>query len=251
MIHEVYALHFGEKQSTRGEFLYRDASPGPLTISFYIWVVLGGPEPVLYDVGFDAEQGQARSLSAYHDRTALLGRLGIAPADFRTIVMSHLHWDHWAGYELFPNATFLVQESEVEFWNGRARRHKLITSSANIAALDAVTTLNVAGRVRMLDGSRDDLWPGLRIVPLPGHTPGLQALLIDTARGPVMLASDALHYFENYQLRRPVQVTMNFPDALDAYDTIAELVGDEVVGGHDPADRTRFTEIAPGVHRIA
>ena len=251
MIHEVYALHFGEKLSTRSEFLYRDPSHAPLTISFYIWVVLGGPEPLLYDVGFDAAQGRARSLSDYRDRSELLAHLGLEPAGIKTIVMSHLHWDHWAGYELFPSATFLVQDAEVAFWSGRARRHSLITSSANLAALDAVAALNAAGRVRMLDGAREDLWPGLRIVPLPGHTPGLQALLVETARGPVMLASDALHYLENYRLRRPVQVTMNFPDALDAYDTIAELVGDDVVGGHDPADRTRFAEVAPGVHRIA
>jgi glyoxylase-like metal-dependent hydrolase (beta-lactamase superfamily II) len=120
-----------------------------------------------------------------------------------------------------------------------------------MAALKAVADLEGTGRIRKLDGRRIELWPGLHIVPLPGHTPGLQALLIETERGPVMLASDALHFLENYTQRTPVQVTMNFPEALDAYDTIAALVGDDVVGGHDPADAARFPHIAPDVYRIA
>lgn len=251
MVHEIYALHIGDKQSTRSEFLFRDSSHRPLTISFYIWLVLGGPEPLLYDVAFDAEQARERKLHVYNDRTALLASCAVEPDELNTIVMSHLHWDHWAGYGLFPKATFLVQRDEIAFWHGPAARHKLITSSASLAALDAVTSLCAAGRVRELDGTRTALWPGVEIVPLPGHTPGLQALLIETVRGPVMLASDALHYLENYQQRRPVQVTMNFPQALDAYDTIAALVGDDVVGGHDPLDQTRFPSTAPGIYRVA
>ena len=87
----------------------------------------------------------------------------------------------------------------------------------------------------------------------------LAAQHVDIRRAPVkaveqqavMLASDALHYYENYTQRRPVQVTMNVPQALDAYDTISYLVGDDVVGGHDPLDQTRFSETARGIYRIA
>jgi glyoxylase-like metal-dependent hydrolase (beta-lactamase superfamily II) len=251
VIHEIYALHIGDKQSTRSEFLFRDSSRDPLTISFYLWLVLGGPEPILYDVAFDADQARTRSVRDYADRTVLLSHLGVAPGDIKTIVMSHLHWDHWAGYALFDQATFLLQADELAFWRGPAARHQLVMSSANAEALDAATGLEAAGRIRLLDGTRSPLWPGLEIVPLPGHTPGLQALLIETARGPVMLASDALHYYENYRLRRPVQVTMNMPQALDAYDVIERLVGDDVVGGHDPMDQSRFPTFAPGVFRIA
>jgi glyoxylase-like metal-dependent hydrolase (beta-lactamase superfamily II) len=251
VIHQVYALHFGDKNGTRGEFMYRDASRDPLTISFYIWVVLGGREPIVLDAGFDAVQAAGRNVVNYTDRAELLGRVGLAPDDVKTVVVSHLHWDHWAGYSLFRNASFIMQQAELDFWKVRGSRASLITQSANMAALKAVADLEGTGRIRKLDGRRIELWPGLHIVPLPGHTPGLQALLIETERGPVMLASDALHFLENYTQRTPVQVTMNFPEALDAYDTIAALVGDDVVGGHDPADAARFPHIAPDVYRIA
>lgn len=251
MNHEIYALHFGDKRSTRGEFLFRERSQEELIISFYLWVVLGGREPLVYDVGFDEAQGQARGLHAYRDRTKLLAQIGVDPTRVETVVMSHVHWDHWAGYSLFPNAKFLVQDAEIRFWRGPAVRHQVVASSANRQALDAIETLEHTGRITRLFGKREALWDGLEVVPLPGHTPGLQALLVQTARGPRMLASDALHFFENYRDRKPVQVTMNMPDALEAFATIAELVGDDVVGGHDPRDCDRFETVASGVLRIA
>jgi glyoxylase-like metal-dependent hydrolase (beta-lactamase superfamily II) len=232
MNHEIYALHFGDKRSTRGEFLFRERSQEELIISFYLWVVLGGGEPLVYDVGFDEAQGAARGLHMYRDRTKMLAQIDVDPARVNTVVMSHVHWDHWAGYPLFPNAQFLVQDAEIRFWRGPAARHQLVASSANLQALDAIDTLERSGRIRRLFGRRE-------------------TLLVQTAGGPRMLASDALHFFENYRDRKPVQVTMDIPGALDAFDVIAELVGDDVIGGHDPHDYERFETVAPGILRIA
>ena len=118
----------------------------------------------------------------------------------------------------------MLQADELAFWRDPAARHKLITSSANVRALDAAGALERSGSIRLLDGTRTPLWNGLDIVPWPGHTPGLQTLLVETSRGPVMLASDALHFYENYVQRRPVQVTVSFPQAIDALNTIESLV---------------------------
>jgi glyoxylase-like metal-dependent hydrolase (beta-lactamase superfamily II) len=250
-MHQVYALHVGSKRTTRSQFLYREPSDGPLVISFYVWVVLGGPEPIVYDVAFDAEHASARGLYEYNDRAAMLKALGIDPDAVKTVVMSHLHWDHWSGHGLFPNATFLVQRSEAAFWTGRATRHALIMESADRKALHALLALDEAGRIRMLDGGKD-LWPGLRLVVVGGHTPGLQVLAVDTARGLVVLASDTLHFYENFERRRPVQATLDMPQALEAFDLVAELAGGSlIVAGHDPADCEKFDQVAPGVFKIA
>jgi glyoxylase-like metal-dependent hydrolase (beta-lactamase superfamily II) len=251
-MHKVYALHVGEKRSTRSEFLYRDPSQDPLTISFYFWVILGGPEPIAYDVTFDAEHAKRRGLHAYNDRAELLGQLGLTAASVRTVIMSHLHWDHWSGHGLFPNAEFIVQSAEVAFWTGRTARYDMVMASASRLALEELLRLNFDGRIRMIDGPKE-LWPGLKIIPVGGHTPGIQILVVDTARGPVVLANDTMHFYENYERRRPVQVTMNMPDALDAFETVKEYAGSEelIVAGHDPLLRQRYPEVAPGVYQIA
>jgi glyoxylase-like metal-dependent hydrolase (beta-lactamase superfamily II) len=251
MVHRVFALHLGDKRTRQAQFMYRSATDEPMTVSFYFWVVLGGPEPLVFDVGFDAGHAAERGVEDYRDRAALLEALDVRADDITTVVMSHLHWDHWSGYELFPNASFLVQRSEVSFWTDRAPRHDLIMASANRKALEALAGLRSKGRIRMLDGETR-LWPGIRIVPVGGHTPGLQILVVDAAERAVILASDALHFYRNYEERRPVQVTMDFPDALDAFDTIGKLAeGNILVAGHDPSDCRRFKELAPGVLAVA
>lgn len=231
--------------------MYREPSNDPIIISFYFWVVLGGPEPIVYDVAFDSDHASSRGLYEYRDRAQMLGRLGLNPNDVGTVVMSHLHWDHWCGHKLFPNARFLVQEAEVAFWTGRAVRHALIMESANTEALETLSRLNMAGRIRFLHGEKQ-LWPGLRLLPVGGHTPGLQVMAVDAERGKVVLASDTLHFYENYNRRRPVQVTLDIPQALEAFDMLEELAaGGTIVAGHDPADCEMFEQVADGVYRIA
>ena len=47
--------------------------------------------------------------------------LRLEPDAIRIELISHLHWDHWVGHALFPNAEFRIQKSEVAFWTGRRR----------------------------------------------------------------------------------------------------------------------------------
>lgn len=250
--HQVYALHIGDKRTIRSEFLFRDKSQDELIVSFYLWVVLGGPEPVVYDVTFDAEHAKNRGLHLYRDRAELLEKIAIDPVAVRTVVMSHLHWDHWSGHALFPNATFFVQTAEAAFWTSRAVKYDLVMGSATRPSLEALLRLNFEGRIEMIDGARE-MWPGLKIIPVGGHTPGIQILVIETERGNVVLANDTMHFYENYEKRRPVQVTMNFPDALDALETVKLHAGAEelIVAGHDPLLCSRYPEQSPGVYRIA
>ena len=121
MNHQVYAIHVGGKHTTRSQFLYRDPSDEPLTISFYFWVVLGGLEPIVFDVSFGAEHAKDRGLESYRDRTNLLKELDLRPQDVRTVVMSHLHWDHWAGYALFRTRRFSFRSPKSH--SGRNARH--------------------------------------------------------------------------------------------------------------------------------
>jgi glyoxylase-like metal-dependent hydrolase (beta-lactamase superfamily II) len=251
-MHEIYALHVGDKRTVRSEFLFRERSQDELTVSFYFWVVLGGPEPVLYDVTFDEEHANSRKLHLYRDRTELLAQIGIDPAEVRTVVMSHLHWDHWSGHALFPKAKFIVQSAEAAFWTGRAARYEMVMASATQPSLEALLRLNFEGRIELIDGTHE-LWPGLMVIPVGGHTPGMQIMVVETERGNVVLANDTMHFYENYEKRRPVQVTMNFPEALDALETVKAHASAEelIVAGHDPLLCSRFPEQSPGVYRVA
>jgi glyoxylase-like metal-dependent hydrolase (beta-lactamase superfamily II) len=113
-------------------------------------------------------------------------------------------------------------------------------------------TLNYANRLRILDGDRDVL-PGLRVHRVGGHTAGLQIVTVNTARGTVVLTSDASHFYHNVETRQPVQIITSLPEMLAAFETIHDLAGAQklIVAGHDPQVRERFKEVEPGVVKIA
>ena len=251
-MYEVYALKYGERDTTTCQFFYRELRHEPLTLHYFVWVIIGGPHPVLFDTGFLDDDARARGIRDYVDQAAVVERAGVKASDVPLCLISHLHYDHWAGHTLFPNAQFWIQKDEVAFWTGRHAGTPAFRGSANVPSLANLVTLNYQGRIKIIDGAHEVL-PGIRVHKVGGHTAGLQIVSVETARGPVILTSDASHFYHNIENRQPVQIITSLPEMLDAFETIDELAGKErlVVAGHDPAVATRFKEEKPGVVKIA
>lgn len=250
-MYDVYALKYAERETTACQFFYREPSHEPLTLHYYVWLILGGPRPVLVDTGCLDQEAARHGLRAYVSPAAMVGRLGVRPEEIRLALVSHLHWDHWAGHSLFPAAEFWVQAEEVAFWTGPAARHDVCRQLASPAALAGLITLGYTGRVRLLSGDEEVL-PGLQLHRVGGHTPGLQIVSVETARGRVVLTSDASHFYRNLERRQPVQIFTDLPAMLTAFDAIDALsgAGRLTVAGHDPAVAERFEVVEPGVIRL-
>ena len=251
-VYEVYALKYGERDTTKCQFFYREGSHDKLTLHYFVWLILGGPHPVLVDTGFLEDDAQARHIRDYVSPAKVVERVGVKPSDIPVSLISHLHYDHWAGHSLFPKAEFWIQKDEVAFWTGPFAGTPAFRGSANVTALTGLVTLNYANRLRILEGDRDVL-PGIRVHRVGGHTAGLQIVTVETARGTVVLTSDASHFYHNVETRQPVQIITNLPEMLAAFETIHELAGAGklIVAGHDPQVRERFKEIEPGIVKIA
>ena len=251
-MYEVYALKYGERDTTMCQFFYREHRHEPLTLHYFVWLIMGGPHPVLVDTGFRDDDAQARGIKNYVSPAEVVERFGVKASDVPLCLISHLHYDHWAGHTLFPKAQFWIQKDEVAFWTGRHAGTPAFRGSANVPSLANLVTLNYQGRIKIIDGAREVL-PGIRVHKVGGHTAGLQIVSVETARGPVILTSDASHFYHNIENRQPVQIITSLPEMLDAFETIDELAGKErlVVAGHDPAVATRFKEEKPGVVKIA
>jgi glyoxylase-like metal-dependent hydrolase (beta-lactamase superfamily II) len=251
-MYEVYALKYAERDTTACQFFYREASHAPLTLHYYVWLILGGPHPVLVDTGCLDDEARARGMRGYVSPAAMVERLGLRPADIPLALITHLHYDHWGGHGLFPEAEYWIQREEVAFWTGPYGRAPAFRQSASVGALAQLVSLSYAGRVTMVEGSRQAL-PGLSVHRVGGHTAGLQIVTVQTARGPVVLTSDASHFYRNVETGQPVQVITSLPEMLEAFETIRALAGPGglVVAGHDPLVADRFTPVEPGVIRIA
>jgi glyoxylase-like metal-dependent hydrolase (beta-lactamase superfamily II) len=111
------------------------------------------------------------------------------------------------------------------------------------------------GKVIFHDGDAE-IAPGVSVHKVGGHSRGLQAVRVETANGPLVLASDAAHFYENYETRSPFPLGVDVEDMLKGFDLLAKLAGERrlVIPGHDPLVRQRFPKAfegaAPDVRRL-
>jgi N-acyl homoserine lactone hydrolase len=108
-----------------------------------------------------------------------LKKLGIDPGEIDTVVLSHVHWDTAANADLFPNAEIVLHEKELAYAETPAM-HDADTPGYIGRALRRL-------RLRPVTGEQD-IAAGVRIVELPGHSPGSIGALV----GHALLAGDAV-----------------------------------------------------------
>jgi glyoxylase-like metal-dependent hydrolase (beta-lactamase superfamily II) len=144
-----------------------------------------------------------------------------------------------------------LQDDEMAFCTGRAMCHGLMRAPFEAGDVQAMVGKLFAGRVVYHDGDAE-LAPGLSVHTVGGHTRGLQVVRVATARGWVVLASDAAHFYANWQQRRPFPIVDSVSAYLDAYDTIERLASspDHVIPGHDPLVLARYPAARDGVPGI-
>jgi glyoxylase-like metal-dependent hydrolase (beta-lactamase superfamily II) len=234
-IYQVFAMCFARREArTRDVFLVPDPHEGIMPMAYYVWIVRNAHRTVLVDIGFNAVVAKKRNRVLDIDPVEGLKRLGIDPESIDDIVLTHLHYDHVGSIDRFPNARFHVQDAEVAFATGRHIASKAVRGAFEEEDIIALIRRNFAERVVFHNGD-DDLLPGLSIYAMPGHTPVVQSVLVNSFRGPVLLASDSAHFYANILLRSPFWLTASMADTLDSYTRLVKVAGgiDRVIPGHD------------------
>lgn len=137
--------------------------------------LIRGRELTLVDVGYPNRREIV---------TERLAALGVQPEEIRRIILTHAHWDHSLNLPYFPNAEVFINADEYEY-----AQHPHPGDWATPAYIGDM--LNRAPKITKLrDG--DEVEPGVRVMHLPGHSPGSQGVLVESAEGIVGLAGDAL-----------------------------------------------------------
>ncbi|MGH7684651.1 MAG: MBL fold metallo-hydrolase, partial [Vulcanimicrobiaceae bacterium] len=101
------------------------------------WVLRNDKSTMLIDTGFSPQMAEKKGVQDYASPTDLLPKLGVDPKDIRTIIISHLHYDHFSMPERYPNAAFYVQSDDIDYFTGRGRAHPAF-GSADPAAIDQI-----------------------------------------------------------------------------------------------------------------
>ena len=206
-------------------------------IPVLMFYVEGGGKRILVDTGCSAPESAAK----YHypfirkpeeDPTRALEAIGVNPAEIDIVVATHLHWDHCYNHELFTNARFFIQRIELQY----AAAPYPIFANAYEAPTAGMIPPYSKTKFEVLDGDFD-LADGLKIVFAPGHTPGMQCVVVSTAKGTYYIAGDNVALYENLEgnrFGRPIP-GINFINLGDYYETFRRMdrLADHVLPGHD------------------
>jgi glyoxylase-like metal-dependent hydrolase (beta-lactamase superfamily II) len=139
-----------------------------------------GEQLVLVETGIDRKPGEKfRRIYGLSETNLVLDQLallGVEPQDITLVINTHLHFDH-AGLNTrlldgkllptFPKARYIVQKQELEDATQPHERSRASYMSENIEP--------VLRQFELVEGEAEIL-PGLRVVPVPGHTLGMQAV---------------------------------------------------------------------------
>ena len=243
--YEVFAIRYATlERRTNDNFVLRDLHDGPMPLDYFVWLIRGHGRTILVDTGFDEPAAQARGRNLLIHPTAALRAFGVEPDAIQDVILTHLHYDHAGNLGRFPNAVFHLQDAEMAYATGRCMCHGLLRHPYDVEDIVGMVRRVYDGRARFHDGDAV-LADGISVHLAPGHTRGLQAVRVATARGHVVLASDASHFYANLERGNPFPVVVDIGQGLESHRRLLQLADspEHIVPGHDPEVTRRYRRV--------
>ena len=223
-----------------------------LDIAMMVWLVRGNGRVVLVDSGFYRPQFFRNwKVEGFVRPDEAVRRAGVAPEAVTDVVLTHAHWDHADGADLFPKARIWIQKDEYGYYTGAAWQKDGKHGGIEPDDLVALLRANTEGRLQLVEGDGEIL-PGIRVYTGGRHTYASQYVSVLTKAGTAVIASDNLYLYENLEKHLPIAQTFDATENLAAQDRMKTIASDArlIVPGHDPAVFERFKKVTEGVARI-
>jgi glyoxylase-like metal-dependent hydrolase (beta-lactamase superfamily II) len=253
--YEVYAVRFAHVPYAVSSLVAGADRGTRVDIAFTVWPIRdpAGGRVILVDAGFYRDKfiQSWKPLDYVRPSDAISAGLGIKPEDVTDIIVSHSHWDHADGVDLFPRAKIWIQKDEYEYYVG-GQGDVLHTGGVDPDDAKMLAALKAAGRIACVDGDDQEILPGIRVYTGGKHTFASQYVGVHTRAGTVVLASDNAYLYQNLEQHLAIAQTLDAASNLAAQARMTRVATAPrlIVPGHDPAVFDRFPLVKPGVVRI-
>ncbi len=251
--YDVYAIRYATLPNFPIAALVKGGDANTkIDVPCYVWLVRGGGRNILVDSGFYRPQFMKQWKPGDYVRPdAAVARAGVKPEEITDLVITHAHWDHLDGADLFPKAQIWIQRDEYVYYTADAWQSGGKHGGIDPEDMEYLLRANTEGRLHLVDGEREIL-PGVRVYTGGRHTWASQYVTVTGKPGPIVLASDNVYMYQNLEKHLPIAQTFDEASNLKAQETMKTLVKDQrfIVPGHDPAVLSRFPRVADGVVRI-
>ena len=252
--YEIYAMRYATIPDFSVAGLVAGAARDrKLDIAMMVWLVRGNGRNILVDSGFYRDQFFRQwHVTDFVKPSEAVARVGLKPEDITDVIVTHMHWDHADGMDLFPKARIWLQKDELQYYAGEAWQARNTHGGIDPDDVLTVVKLNTQGRVGLVNGDAQEIIPGVTCYTGGKHTYASQYVGVNTAAGIVVLASDNMYLYENLEKHVPIAATLDRDSNLRAQDRMKQIAASPklIIPGHDPAVMTNFASPSPGVAKI-
>lgn len=229
----IYPLHVGTLKTKHSGLIHSGKSDIYVDAPIFMWYIDGTEENIIVDTGPANSEWGTRFHNPLTKRTdqeveAALQKVNLRLEDIKIVINTHLHWDHCYGNTLFPNARFLVQRNELRY----AAAPDLKDEKYYENKITIPPYIQMFNKFDCLDGD-EQITDGIQVLSLPGHSPGMQGVLVNTQKGKYLIASDAIPTYQNLKHQVAPGIHSDYSDSLESIEK-SKSYADVIIPGHDP-----------------
>jgi glyoxylase-like metal-dependent hydrolase (beta-lactamase superfamily II) len=215
-----------------------------INIAMVVWLIRGGGRNILFDSGYHRDTFLKYFPATEYIRPDEAVKLaGVQPEEITDVVISHAHWDHMGGIDLFPKAVVWIQKEEFRYYTGDAWQPGGNHGGIDPEDVQQLVKLNTEGRLHLVDGDNVEIFPGIRAYTGARHTYASQYLRVE-GNPPFVLASDNCYLYRNLAEHKASATfsKADEPGNIKNQERMIQLAGspERVIPGHDALQFQKF-----------
>jgi glyoxylase-like metal-dependent hydrolase (beta-lactamase superfamily II) len=253
--YRVYALKFGQRSNkiAINDIALGVKSSDSTEVYYMYWLVKGDGKKILVDAGFRDDADIDPKMISFTRPDKILERINVKPEEITDIIITHPHWDHIGGIDLYPNAMVWMQKDDFEYFTNAAWQKGGDHGGFNEADVKKIIKKKLDGKLTLVKGDSLEILPGIRVFTGSKHTFESQYVAVNGYHNKkIILASDNAKYYYNLDSLLPVPATYDPQGYINNLRRMKAIMpsGNPVVPGHDPLVFKKFSEVAKDVVEI-
>ena len=218
MSYSITPLLTGVRNPDQGIMTYQQGYGTPIWLPIWAFLLRSGSQNILVDTGLD--ENELMTPAGFSEETGLeprsivdcLAETGLKPEDIDIVINTHLHDDHCGNNSLFGGAQFFAHRDEIAFCKNPHpldhRYDEYFIEEISFTELDSET----------------EIVPGVKVVPMTGHTVGTLSVEVETGQGPAIITGFCCNA-KNFPANGPAVCPGVHVDAIQAWESIQRVKG--------------------------
>lgn len=252
--YEIFAIKFGERTN---KIPISDAAVGAtgndsLNVCFMYWLLKGNGRIILVDAGFTDDMKINPKFISWSPPEQMLSKIKIRSEEVTDIILTHPHWDHIGGIDLYPDANVWMQKDDYDYFVGAAWQKDGNKNGFNEKDVLKIVQRNLNKKLTLVKGDDIEIIPGIKVFTGSKHTYESQYVLVNSGSDKVLIASDNVWFYYNLTSLLPIPITLDakaYTENLKKMKTMVANI-DMIIPGHDPLVFSKFPSVAKDVVKI-